>query len=99
MEAFLLALISDRVALEKEYVAHFLSISSLRLPLLHGVSDLPPRKEETGDFSFSVAEFQDVRTLLLKGMPERPWFSVEMLNYPSSCLSQCRCSHSETSER
>ncbi len=90
MEAFLSALISDRVALEKEYVAHFLSISNLRHPLLHDVSDLPPRKEETGDFSFTVAEFQDVRTLLLKGMAERPWLAAEMLNYPSSYLSQSR---------
>ncbi|KJA18045.1 hypothetical protein HYPSUDRAFT_79351 [Hypholoma sublateritium FD-334 SS-4] len=68
MEALLLALISDRVSLEKEYVAHFLSISSLRHPLLHGVSDLPPRSKETGDFSFSPAEFQNVRTLLLKAI-------------------------------
>lgn len=64
---FLLALVSDHIALEKEYVAHFLSIAGLRHPLLHAVGDIPAAKTPSGDYEFSLEQYLEVRVALLRG--------------------------------
>jgi hypothetical protein len=65
MKVFMWALVSDHVAIEKEYVAQFLSIAGLRHPLLHGAT-LPSRDETSGDYSFSSEEFMEARFLYIE---------------------------------
>ncbi|KIM44888.1 hypothetical protein M413DRAFT_442856 [Hebeloma cylindrosporum] len=66
IEVVLSALISDSVALAKEYVAFVLSIDGLQHPLLRGATCLPARNEVSGDYEFSSDHFLELRLSLLQ---------------------------------
>jgi len=81
IEAFVLALVSNTVSLENQYISFLLSIDCLAHPLLVGVTDLPPRNAVSGDYEFTGDEFVAVRLLLIKGNPHEPHMRMSTNSY------------------
>ena len=63
----MLALVLDNVALEKQCVAHFLSVVGLRYSLFHSVENLPVIQNQAGDVEFSTEKYLEIRMILLNG--------------------------------
>ena len=67
IDAYLHALGSDSIVLEKDYVPFLLSVDNLQHPLLCNARCLPDRKQESGDYEFTAEQFSELRLPLLRG--------------------------------
>ena len=68
LQVFFLALVSDSLTLENEYVSWLLSIDCLRHPLFAGATTvLGPRDDASADYQFSADKFLELRLPLIRG--------------------------------